>query len=81
VSTSLSVFPIKAANMLIIDKSRNLCQNQLTCNTKNQCSSDDAHFQNGVVIVSLAPWPIKNSDMLVMENSEQIVTQLTYSEY
>jgi len=52
--------------------------NQYTCETINCWRLGDAHFQNGSVTVSLSLLPINAADTLVMNNSQQIASQLSY---
>jgi len=50
----------------------------LTYKTKYCWRSVDSHFQHGAVTVSLSLLPIKAAYTLVMDNSEQIASQLTH---
>jgi len=52
--------------------------NVLTYKIKNCWCSVDAHFQNVAVTVSISLLPIMAAHTLVIDNSEQISSQLTY---
>ena len=55
-----------------------LLPNWPTLKTKNCWHSINAHYQNVAVTVSHSPLPIKADNMLIMNNSEPIASQLGY---
>jgi hypothetical protein len=75
---SLSLLPIKAANMLIIDTSDQMASQWTYLQEHKPLMLRNAHFKIVPVTVSISLLPVKAAHTLFMENSEQISFQLTY---
>jgi len=77
VSTN-TILPIKAANTSIMGKCRSTALGLYKINTRNRWRSVDAHFQTGDVTMSQSLLLITAAITLIIDNSEQIASQLTY---
>ena len=77
-TVSLSLFPIKAADTLIMDNSKQIASQITYLHDQKSLTLHWHSFLEWAVTVSLSLLPIKAADTLVMDNSEQIASQLTH---
>jgi len=74
---SLSLLPMKAANTLIIDNSKQIASQTTYLQDQKSLTLRWRSFSEWAVPMSLSLLPIKAADTSVMDNCEQIASQLT----